>query len=171
MKMNRFLKVLIIVAVVFSSAGVIQAKDYPQEYEVMELLKIVDGDTVDVRLDLGFQIYHDIRVRMNGINTPESRTTDLKEKYLGYQAKDLTKQFLESSEVIILKIDGFGKYGRALGDFSNEKGERLNQQLIDAGLALEYHGEGRSTWWEMVEKSDNQAAKDKAVTAVNWEYK
>jgi len=116
-------------------------------YEVMEVLKIIDGDTIDVRLDLGFDIYHDIRVRFNGINTPESRTKDLREKELGLKAKAFTVDFLSGAKKIILIIDKKEKFGRYLGKIYNEKGECLNDKLIGAGLARVYHGEKRGPWF------------------------
>ena len=77
--------------------------------------RVVDGDTIDVTIDLGFKVWKKMRVRMEGINTPESRTRDLEEKKRGLAAKDRLKNILEfNNNECILKVSGVGKYGRAL---------------------------------------------------------
>ena len=78
----------------------------------MSPLKVVDGDTIDAEIDLGFDIKVKKRVRFMGINAPESRTKDLEEKARGLAAKDRVKQLLEGSENITLKSHGVGKFGR-----------------------------------------------------------
>jgi micrococcal nuclease len=81
-----------------------------------KLRRVVDGDTVDVTIDLGFSIYYDCRIRLKGINAPESRTKDLKEKAKGIAAKERLQELLESDELIIrTHLDETGKYGRVLG--------------------------------------------------------
>ena len=116
--------------------------------EVKEVLKIVDGDTIDVMIDIGFETYRKIRVRFNGINTPESRTRDLREKELGLKAKAFTTDFLSRAKKITLKIDKKEKFGRYLGKIYNERGECLNDALLGAGLARIYHGEKRGPWFD-----------------------
>lgn len=120
------------------------------EYRIKEILKVIDGDTFDFRIDLGFNILVDIRVRLNGINTPESRTRDLKEKALGLKAKALAKKWLESAEKLWLITNKAGKFGRYLGRVFNEKDEVLNDVLIENKLAIEYHGGKRLGWFEDV---------------------
>lgn len=106
---------------------------------------IVDGDTIDVTLDLGFGVKYDQRVRLAGIDTPEKRTRNATEKVLGIDASNwLTKQ-LESLSTVIIKteLDGaIGKYGRVLGwlYISEEAPKSLNSQMVDEGYAWIYNG-------------------------------
>jgi micrococcal nuclease len=114
--------------------------------------RVVDGDTIDVIIDLGFSVWKKIRVRMEGINTPESRTRDKEEKKRGLAAKDRLVEILEfNNNKCVLKVSGVGKYGRALAtvlveSLSPLKGENgitlidVNKQLIEEGHAVEYHG-------------------------------
>ena len=114
----------------------------------IELLRVVDGDTIDAKIDLGFDVSVKKRIRFMGINTPESRTRDLEEKARGLAAKDRVKQLLEGADVIQLESHGVGKYGRCLGELSidvvdGKQGltlQSVNQLLIKEGHAVEYHG-------------------------------
>ena len=114
----------------------------------IELLKIVDGDTIDAKIDLGFDVSIKKRVRFSGVNTPECRTRDLKEKARGLAAKDRVKQLLEGCNKIQLISHGVGKFGRCLGEIhidvvdGKEKMtlESVNELLIKEGHAVEYHG-------------------------------
>ena len=113
-----------------------------------KILRIVDGDTVDVDIDLGFGMWmHRERVRMMGIDTPESRTRDLEEKAFGLASKERLKELLPIGSIQILKTeidksgeDAKGKFGRILGDFLIE-GERASEILINEGHAVAYHGQ------------------------------
>jgi micrococcal nuclease len=122
------------------------------EYRV-KVLKIVDGDTVDVDIDLGFGIVlKDERVRLMGIDTPESRTRDKVEKQFGLAAKKRVKQLLGGKSGPILKTqinkkgeDMKGKFGRILGDFSVYDGNKdawrpLTELLVEEGHAVAYFG-------------------------------
>jgi micrococcal nuclease len=115
------------------------------EYRVKKVLKIVDGDTIDVDLDLGFDISFTQRVRLAGIDTPESRTTDKYEKALGLEVKDKLKKSIEAAKTIVIrteKPDSTEKYGRILGwVFLDENPVSINQTLIDEGFAWSYMGE------------------------------
>lgn len=113
--------------------------------------KVVDGDTIDCTIDLGFKTWKKIRVRMQGINTPESRTRDLEEKERGLAAKARLQEILKYNDNhCVLKVSGLGKFGRALATvhvrtLSPVATEGLtlinvNQQLIEEGHAVEYHG-------------------------------
>lgn len=105
--------------------------------------KVVDGDTIDALVDLGFDTWKKIRVRFLGINAPESRTRDLEEKKLGLAAKDRVKEILkENDNRFILKSHGVGKYGRCLGEiFVETLGEiSLQKTLINEGHGVEYYG-------------------------------
>jgi micrococcal nuclease len=102
------------------------------------VLRVVDGDTVDVRIDLGFSVHYKVRVRLNGIDAPESRTRDLEEKKLGLAAKERLEQILES-KTVTLKSHGVGKFGRCLGELSAD-GVNVNAQLLKEGHATVYSG-------------------------------
>jgi|TARA_R100000781_G_C4041188_1_gene114028 micrococcal nuclease len=103
-------------------------------------LRVVDGDTLDAQVDLGFDIHKVIRVRLVGINTPESRTRDLEEKERGLAAKAFVKDILKKHKnYFILQSQGVGKYGRCLGEiFLGDT--KLNDLLINEGHAVKYHG-------------------------------
>jgi len=117
-----------------------------------KILRVVDGDTVDVDIDLGFGIWiHKERVRVMGIDTPESRTRDLVEKAFGLAAKEYLKMLLPVDSIKVLKTevdkkggDKKGKFGRVLGDFftepTNEGPKRVTDLLIAAGHAVPYFG-------------------------------
>jgi endonuclease YncB( thermonuclease family) len=107
-------------------------------YYKVEVLRVVDGDTVDVRIDLGFNVWHKCRVRLMGINAPESRTRDLEEKARGLAAKSFLVDTLELSDDIELQSYGTGKYGRVLGTFFNN-GVDINQLMVKEGHAIEYN--------------------------------
>ena len=113
--------------------------------------RVVDGDTLDVTIDLGFHAHIKTRVRMEGMNAPESRTRDLEEKERGLAAKARLKEIIEyNNNHCILRVSGLGKYGRALATvFVNnlspvaKEGITLvdvNKQLIKEGHAVEYDG-------------------------------
>ena len=114
----------------------------------INLLRVIDGDTIDAEIDLGFDIKVKKRIRFLGINTPESRTRDLEEKARGLAAKDRVKQLLEGANEITLQSHGVGKYGRCLGELfvdvvdGKEKItlESVNQLLIKENHAVEYDG-------------------------------
>jgi len=123
----------------------------PYIYRVKQVIKVVDGDTIDVAIDLGFDISLTKRVRLSGVDTPESRTTDLKEKSLGLEVKEWLKKKLQDQTDIIIKTelpDSTEKYGRILGQLfvgdkevmSVNKKKSVNQQMIDEGYAWEYDG-------------------------------
>ena len=114
----------------------------------IELLRVVDGDTIDAKIDLGFDVSVKKRVRFLGVNTPESRTRDLEEKARGLAAKDRVIELLEGANTIQLCSHGVGKYGRCLGELSidivdgkeNLTLVSVNELLIKEGHAVEYHG-------------------------------
>jgi micrococcal nuclease len=116
----------------------------PYIYRVKKVIKVVDGDTIDADIDLGFDISLTKRVRLSGVDTPESRTTDLKEKKLGLESKEWLKHKLEFAKDVLIKTelpDSTEKYGRILGNlYINNEALSLNQQMIDEGYALAYDG-------------------------------
>lgn len=115
------------------------------EYYVHSLDKVIDGDTIDVTIDLGFDIRYSSRVRLAGIDTPESRTRDLEEKAMGLEAKEYLKERLKKSSKIVIKtekLDSTGKYGRILGWlFLDDETNSVNNQMIMKGYAWEYDGD------------------------------
>ena len=126
-----------------------------------KVIKIVDGDTIDALIDIGFSVWVKKRIRFYGINTPESRTRDLVEKQKGLEAKERLGELLElNKNKFRIKSHGVGKYGRCLGElfipgteeqsketFYNSKYEgyevNINKQLISEGHAVEYLGGSR----------------------------
>lgn len=111
-----------------------------------EVDRVVDGDTLDCIIDLGYSVkLHKQRVRLVGIDTPESRTRDLAEKKLGLAAKQRLKELC--GERIILKSHGKGKYGRILGEIFTEDGEDICKILIKEGHAVEYWGGKKTKVW------------------------
>ena len=114
----------------------------------IKLLRVIDGDTIDAEIDLGFDVKIKKRIRFMGINTPESRTRDLEEKAKGLAAKDRVKQLLEGSNNIQLTSHGVGKFGRCLGEICLDMIDgqekltlvNLNELLISEGHAVEYFG-------------------------------
>jgi len=112
-------------------------------YYKVEVLKIVDGDTIDVRIDLGFNVWHKCRVRLMGINAPESRTSDKAEKVRGLAAKEWLKDILESAQSDIeMQSHGVGKYGRVLGTLFINNVD-INAMMVKEGHAVEYDGGAR----------------------------
>ena len=113
-----------------------------------KLDRVVDGDTVDALVDLGFNTWKKVRIRMMGMNAPESRTRDLEEKARGLAAKDRLKVILEGANTIQLDSHGVGKYGRCLGELHVDVVDgkecltlvNVNELLIKEGHAVEYHG-------------------------------
>ena len=110
----------------------------------VEVTRVVDGDTVDVDIDLGFGMtYKKQRVRMMGIDTPESRTRDLEEKFYGKQSKYFLEDLLKDKEVQLVSHDK-GKFGRILGELFIEGNElSINQQMIDNYHAVPYFGQSK----------------------------
>jgi len=102
------------------------------------VLKVVDGDTIDAMIDLGFSVWVKKRIRLYGIDAPETRTRNLEEKALGFQTKDRLVELLEKSDnKFVLVSHGVGKYGRCLGTILINDTD-INQLLIKEGLAEEY---------------------------------
>ena len=117
-------------------------------FRVVSIDRVVDGDTIDVSIDLGFDLIKKERVRIAGIDTPEKRTRDLEEKALGIDATNWMKKNLEETiagddELTIRTelVGGMGKYGRLLGWlYVGESNVSLNEIMIEEGYAWEYDG-------------------------------
>lgn len=129
------------------------------EYRVKKVLKVVDGDTIDVDIDLGFNISYYQRVRLAGIDTPESRTTDKKEKALGLEVKDRLKKAIDAATDVVIKTekpDSSEKYGRILGwVYLDDNKVSINQTLIDEGYAWGYMGETKVKDFDALLKKRN----------------
>jgi len=115
-----------------------------------KVIRVVDGDTVDVDIDLGFGVWmKKQRIRLYGVDTPESRTRDKEEKFYGLLAKEFVQSHLPVStdQILQTKLDDKGKFGRILGEFVINSGTTdettLNQMLIDEHHAVEYKGQSK----------------------------
>jgi micrococcal nuclease len=115
------------------------------EYYVKEVTKVVDGDTIDVIIDLGFDIMFKSRVRLAGIDTPESRTTDKREKALGLESKKYLADAIKAATNVVIKtekMDSSEKYGRILGWlYLDGNGNSINHEMIEKGYAWGYLGD------------------------------
>lgn len=119
-------------------------KPSPYSYRVKSIKKIIDGDTFDCIMDLGFDVLLEARVRMMGIDTPESRTRDLEEKKFGLLAKEYLTEKLSTEDIIVTtEVDNEkGKFGRILG-WVWCNGVNINNQMIDEHMAVAYHGQSK----------------------------
>ena len=109
------------------------------EYAVKKIVKIVDGDTIDIEIDLGFSLTKKERVRLAGIDTPESRTRDLEEKAEGLLAKSFLEKQLDEAVDLRVKTEKDGKYGRMLG-WLHDGNKNINKYMVLKGYAWEYDG-------------------------------
>jgi len=120
----------------------IQTLNTLYQYRVKEILKVVDGDTVDVIIDLGFDVFLEKRVRMAGVNAPESRTRDLEEKAKGLKTKAWLIEKFNTDEQIIIETsldNQYGKFGRVLGTFYiGDDLLSVNLEMLSEGLARPY---------------------------------
>jgi micrococcal nuclease len=116
----------------------------PYIYRIKQITKVIDGDTIDADIDLGFDISLTKRIRLASVDTPESRTADVNEKKYGIEAKEWLKHKVENAGHILIKTelpDSTEKYGRIIGHlFVNDQPNSLNEQMIDAGMAWSYDG-------------------------------
>lgn len=133
------------------------------EYRVKSVLSVVDGDTIDVDIDLGFDISLTKRVRLAGIDTPESRTTDKAEKALGLEVKELLKKTLKDAKTVVIrteKPDSTEKYGRILGWLFIDGAEvPFNKTLVATGYAWEYMGDTKVKNFDLLRERRAAAGK------------
>ena len=133
------------------------------EYFVEEVRNVVDGDTIDVVIDLGFDILFASRVRLAGIDTPESRTTDKAEKILGLEAKEYLKKQLKDAKSVVIrteKMNSSEKYGRILGwVYINGESESVNNKMINDGYAWGYLGETKVKDFDALRKARVKSSK------------
>lgn len=118
------------------------------EYKVKSVERVVDGDTVDVILDLGFGLFKKERVRVAGVDTPEKRTRNAEEKMLGYDATHFAEDWFATEGDIVVRTSKDGKYGRMLGHFYRGE-ECFNERLVTEGYAFEYWGETKRDMSQM----------------------
>ena len=118
-------------------------------FRVTSIDRVLDGDTIDVTIDLGFDLYKKERVRVAGVDTPEKRTRDLEEKELGIDATNWLKEKLDGAiagdDDLVIRtelVGGVGKYGRLLGwlYIGGDASSSLNEQMIEEGYAWAYDG-------------------------------
>jgi micrococcal nuclease len=116
----------------------------PYIYRIKQIIKVIDGDTIDADIDLGFDISLSKRIRLAAIDTPESRTADTNEKKYGLQSKEWLKHKVENAKNILIKTelpDSTEKYGRIIGHlYINDQDKSLNDQMIIEGYAWTYDG-------------------------------
>jgi len=133
------------------------------EYHVKKVANVVDGDTIDVEIDLGFDISFSSRVRLAGIDTPESRTTDKAEKVLGLEAKEYIKSKIKDAKEVVIKtekMDSSEKYGRILGWlFLDGSKVSVNEQMIADGYAWGYLGDTKVKDFEALAKARAKSKK------------
>jgi micrococcal nuclease len=133
------------------------------EYYVRKVDNVVDGDTIDVLIDLGFDILFQSRVRLAGIDTPESRTKDLKEKALGIESKEYLKKALKDAKSVVIKtekMDSSEKYGRILGwVYINGDTVSLNDMMINDGYAWGYLGDTKVKDFDALQKARKKSGK------------
>jgi micrococcal nuclease len=126
------------------------------EYHVKKVTNVVDGDTIDVEIDLGFDISFSSRVRLAGIDTPESRTTNKAEKALGLEAKEYVKSKIKDAKDVVIKtekMDSSEKYGRILGWLYLDGSKvSVNEQMIADGYAWGYLGDTKVKDFEALAK-------------------
>ena len=133
------------------------------EYYVRKVENIVDGDTIDVIIDLGFDILFQSRVRLAGIDTPESRTKDVAEKALGLEAKEYLKKQLKDAKSVVIKtekMDSSEKYGRILGwVYVDGSTVSVNDKMINDGYAWGYLGETKVKDFALLAKIRSKSGK------------
>ena len=133
------------------------------QYYVRKVENVVDGDTIDVLIDLGFDILFASRVRLAGIDTPESRTKDLAEKALGLEAKEYLKKHLKDAKSVIIKtekMDSSEKYGRILGwVYVDGNTVSINDMMINDGYAWGYLGDTKVKDFALLAKVRKKSGK------------
>jgi len=133
------------------------------KYYVKKVENIVDGDTIDVLIDLGFDILFASRVRLAGIDTPESRTKDLKEKALGLESKEYLKKIFKDAKSVVIKTEKMNsseKYGRILGwIYVDDDTVSVNDHMINDGYAWGYLGDTKVKDFEVLKKARAKSGK------------
>ena len=142
-------------------------------FRVIKIDKVLDGDTIDVTIDLGFDLYKKERVRIAGVDTPEKRTRNLEEKALGIDAtnwlKEKLKAGVDGDDDLTIRtelVGGVGKYGRLLGWlYIGDAEVSLNEQMIEEGYAWEYDGGTKKKDFDEL----REIRKDRGTLVVEWD--
>ena len=126
------------------------------EYAIKEIVKVIDGDTVDVCIDLGFNIFHIERLRLSGVDTPETLTKNKEEKKYGMEAKAYCAAWMKKQKQIKIRTLKDDKYGRILAEFIGDDNICLNDLLLNEGYAWLYDGGTKNTDLTILETKRNQ---------------
>lgn len=110
------------------------------EYAIKEVIKVVDGDTIDVIFDVGFSMFRKERIRLDGIDTPESSTSDIYEKAFGIESKEFLKEWIGNQKSLRAKTTKDDKYGRILAEIYGDNGVCINKLIVEKGYAWGYDG-------------------------------
>lgn len=108
------------------------------EYKIKEIIKVVDGDTVDILIDLGFNVIYKERIRLANIDTPEVNSRNDQEKLLGNEAKEYLSIWLKNQNILKIKTTKDDKYGRILGEIYGDNDTCINKLLVEKGYAWVY---------------------------------
>ena len=136
-------------------------------YRINKVTKVIDGDTIDVIIDMGFDILYKSRVRLFGIDTPESRTRNLEEKKRGLISKKFLTDKIKSAKKLTIKThkgSEIGKFGRILGEVFAD-GVNLNLQMCEDGYAVQYYGQNKSLVEEAHMKNKDKLIKSGVLSA------
>jgi len=125
------------------------------EYKIKEVLKVVDGDTVDILIDLGFDLTKKERVRIAGIDAPEKKSKDALEKRLGLEATEFAEKWFKASGDLMVKTEKDEKYGRMLGYFYRGE-ECYSETVVAQGYAWEYDGGHKEKDFELLLSKRNE---------------
>ena len=135
-------------------------------FRVTEIVKVVDGDTIDVIIDMGFDIMYKSRVRLFGIDTPESRTRNLDEKKRGLLAKKYLQEALKAGKTLSIKTykdNETGKFGRILGDVFID-GKSVNAQMVKDFMAVPYTGQSKQAIMQLHESNKKMLIKQGKIS-------
>ena len=135
-------------------------------YRINKVTKVVDGDTIDVIIDMGFDIMYKSRVRLFGIDTPESRTRNLDEKKRGLLAKKYLQEALKAGKTLSIKTykdNETGKFGRILGDVFID-GKSINAQMVKDFMAVPYTGQSKQAIMQLHESNKKMLIKQGKIS-------
>ena len=135
-------------------------------YRINKVTKVVDGDTIDVIIDMGFDIMYKSRVRLFGIDTPESRTRNLDEKKRGLLAKKYLQEALKEGKALSIKTykdNETGKFGRILGDVFID-GKSINAQMVKDFMAVPYTGQSKQAIMQLHESNKKMLIKQGKIS-------
>jgi len=133
------------------------------EYEIKQVIKVIDGDTVDVMFDVGFSMFRKERVRLNRIDAPQMAAKDPREKQLALDAKEFVAKWLGAQKTLRGRTTKDDKYGRILTDIYGDGDESLNEQMVRLGYAWEYDGgTKRNDFTSLIERREATSTETKS---------